>query len=336
VPTPTEQRILNRRHAKESGDVLRPILERLLEEECEPEDSEDFLFMQMLLRARAMPRAKGIFSPSMLGSCVRQAYFAKTGEDAWKAHSTQTNGYFLKGNFTHLQWQFATWKAHRAGLLELVTVDIEEEWDFLDMLYNEGQLDKLEWQRWKGALNFYGNGTRPAVELRVVSKSGDFGGTVDEVVKLEAEPFVVDVKGINQIEYQRAIKNGIKIEYRVQIVGYAMLLNGSHRFPFAVKRAILLSENKAGPVSGAKSPLALHEQIVEVDDYKHVVRRKLTRLREYVAQEILPPPACVSTRHMGFQECAFNRHCRAEVKAIQIERERDTEKSIAKWKVNKV
>jgi hypothetical protein len=313
MPTPTEARILQRRRAKASGDKLRPILEQLLEEECNPEDEEDFRFLDHLVRARANPRTKGVFSPSMLGSCVRQAYFAKTGEEQHKAHSTQTNGYFLKGNFTHLQWQFALWKAHRKGLIELVTVEAETP-----------------------ELDFYGNGTRPAVEIRVASKSGDFAGTIDALVRIDGEVFVVDFKGINQIEYQRAIKNGIKAEYRIQIVGYAMLLNGSHIHPFVVKRCILLSENKAGPVSGAKSPLALHEQIVEVDDYKFEVRRRLTRLRSHVEEESLPAPACVSTRHNGFQECPFNRHCRAEVRAIQAERERDAEKTVRKWSVNTV
>jgi hypothetical protein len=313
MPTPTETRILQRRRASESGDKLRPILERLLEEECIPEDEEDFAFMANLLKARANPREKGVFSPSMLGSCVRQAYFAKTGEEKHKAHSTQTNGYFLKGNFVHLQWQFALWKAHRRGLLELVRIEAETP-----------------------ELDLFGDGTRLAVEVRVVSKTGDFGGTIDALVIIDGEVFVVDFKGINQIDYQRAIKNGIKEEYRVQIVGYAMLLNGSHVFGFVVKRCLLVSENKAGPVSGAKSPLALHEQIVEVDDYKHIVRRKLTRLRNHVAEASLPAPACVSTRHNGFQECPFNRHCRAEVRAIQAERERDVEKASRNWRVNTV
>jgi hypothetical protein len=313
MPTPTEARILRRRRARESGDKLRPILESLLENEVEPKDEDDFRFLANLLRARANPREKAVFSPSMLGSCVRQAYFAKTGVEAHKAHSTQTNGYFLKGNFVHLQWQFALWKAHRAGLLELVRIEAETP-----------------------ELDFFGDGTRLAVEVRVVSKTGDFGGTIDALVLIDGEVFVIDFKGINQIEFMRAIKNGIKVEYRVQIVGYAMLLNGSHRFPFIVKRCILLSENKAGPISGAKSPLALHEQVVEVDDYKHQVRRKLTRLRNHVAEESLPAPACVSTRHNGFQECPFNRLCRAEIRAIQAERERDAEKSTKRWRVNKV
>src|SRR3954471_23062977 len=103
--------------------VLVPILEELLERECIPEDEEDFAFMDILIRARALPRKKGVFSPSMLGSCIRQAYFAKRGTEKHESISTQRNGYFLKGNFTHFQWQFAMWKAHRAGMLEIVTVE---------------------------------------------------------------------------------------------------------------------------------------------------------------------------------------------------------------------
>lgn len=123
MPNSVERRIIQERRAAKSGAILVPILERLLEKECIPEDEEDFAFIDRLIRARAVPRKKGVFSPSMLGSCVRQAYFAKKKVEKRMAANPQTNGYFLKGNFIHFQWQFTCWKAHRAQMLELVGVE---------------------------------------------------------------------------------------------------------------------------------------------------------------------------------------------------------------------
>jgi hypothetical protein len=301
-PTATEKRIIQSRRSKKTGAILVPILEQLLEDECIPEDEEDFRFMDMLVRARSIPRAKGVFSPSMLGSCVRQAWFAKRGEEKHMARSPQTNGYFLKGNFIHFQWQFACWKAHRAGAIELVTIKAETP-----------------------ELDFYGNGTRPGVEVRV--GSGDFMGTIDALAKIMRPIYVIDFKGINVIDFQRAVKNGAKQEYRKQIVGYGMIYNLAARRSLQSESCLLVSENKAGPTNSASSsPLALHETLVPIAEHEAEVRRRLKTLRFYDHKDEMPPPECVSTTHMGFQECPFNRYCHDEVKERQRERERKAAK----------
>lgn len=305
MPTPTERRIIQERRAKKSGAILVPILEQLLEVECIPEDEEDFRFMDMLVRVRAIPRQKGVFSPSMLGSCVRQAYFAKRGEEKLLAGNPQTNGYFLKGNFVHFQWQFALWKAHRAKLLRIVAVPAEDE-----------------------SVDFWGDGTRPGVEVRVLN--GDFGGTIDGLIQVRPykarRAIVVDFKGINVIDFQRQLKKGAKPEYRRQITGYGDNVNKS-KLPWEVEMCLLVSENKAGPTnSSSSSPLALHETQVPLDEFMPEVKRRLKTLRWYDSRDELPPPECQSTLHMGYQECPFNRHCRDEVREVQRERERRAQK----------
>jgi hypothetical protein len=295
MPTPTERRIAHKKRNQESGALLVPILEKLLERECIPEDDEDFGFLDMLVRVRAQERAKGVFSPSMLGSCLRQAWFSKRGEEKLLAHSPQTNGYFLTGNFIHFKWQFAIWKAHRAGLLSLYYVDAGE-------LATEEML------------------LRPAVEVRVID--GTFGGTIDVIVVLETlqgKPRVVDFKGVNLIDWQRTVKNGAPLAYRRQIVGYSDLAERALGVEFG--DPILISECKAGPVSGIPSPLALHETIVSRDEWRGDVKRRLKTLRWYDDRDEMPPPECVSTRHMSFQECPFSRHCREEVRERQREHE---------------
>jgi hypothetical protein len=336
MPTPTERRIIQERRAAKSGAVLVPIMEELLEQECIPEDTEDFRYMNMLVQARALPRRKGVFSPSMLGSCMRQAYFAKRGVDKHMVANPQTYGYFLKGNFTHFQWQFAMWKAHRKGLLELVTVPIEHEWELLDDLVIAGELTKKAAKEWKYTLNFYEDGTRPGVEVRVVQ--GDFGGTIDVLPRIKREVYVVDYKGINLIDFQRTVRKGAKVEYRKQIVGYAQNVNDSGFLgKDKVEECLLVAECKAGPVQGTGSPLALHETRVLVEQYQGEMRRRLRTLRWHDGRDELPPPACVSTTHMGYQECAFNRFCTDEVKQAQRERqEKASGTAKQNWKVNRV
>lgn len=341
MPTPTEKRIIQKRRAKKSGAILVPILEAVLENECIPETPQDFQFMDMLVRARALPRREGVFSPSMLGSCVRQAYFAKRGVEKHRAFSPQTNGYFLHGNFVHLKWQFALWRAHTLGMLELVTVPIEHE---LELVNRAIPAEGWGWDKyrseWKQALDFYGNGTRPGVEVRVIVDD-DFGGTIDGLVR--TKPYrvrndlplahVVDFKGINVIEFQRTLRKGAKVEYRRQIVGYGDNVNRSD-LPVQVEDCLLVSENKAGPTnSSSQSPLALHETRVQIEEHLPDVKRRLRTLRWYDKRDETPEPECVSTLHMAFQECPFNRFCLEEVRAKQRERERRQAKRSRNLKV---
>lgn len=233
----------------------------------------------------------------MLGDCVRKAYFAKRGEKRLAVNSPQAHGYFLNGNFVHLKWQFAVWKAARQNLLEIATVS-----------------DTL--------------GERPAVEVRVVD--GDFGGTIDIIPIIDDKAYVVDFKGINVIEFQRTVKRGAKVAYRRQVVGYGMI--AQEKLGIELAGCLLVSECKAGPISGRGSPIALHETFVPIEDHRGDVARRLRTLRWFDAKEELPPPECVSTIHMGFQECPFSANCREEVRQIQRERESRAAKQPRNWK----
>lgn len=301
--TATERRIIESRNAK---GILVPILEELLERQLEVEDEQDEQFMLNLMRARAAPREKGIFSPSMLGSCVRQAYFAKTGQEKKAATSPRTNGYFLDGNFRHFKWQFALWKAHRAGLLELL-----------------------------------------GVEVRVFHPNGDFAGTIDAVVVIRGELFVVDFKGMYLRSFQTFEQYGTPSNYVVQIVGYCEIVNQGKGFAsfmgsvinnsgdkLFVKRCLLVGESKSGP--GQKgSPIALHEDVLDVKAGRSKVKNRIRELRGYVEREEIPAPACTSTRTKEFQECPFAWFCRGEVKDIQRAKERDSRQNPRELRVRK-
>lgn len=327
MATQAEKTLINRRRAAASEGVLVPLLERLLEVECIPEDEEDFRFMDMLVRARSLPRRKGVFSPSMLGSCQRQAWFAKRGTEKHMPQNAQTNGYFVHGNFIHFKWQFAMWKAHRAGLLELARVPIGHEIDIIYELAHKKTITELDAKAWMESLNFYSDATRPGVEVRVVD--GDYGGTIDVLPVIESLYYIVDFKGVNLIDFQRTVKNGAKQEYRKQIVGYGKI--AAKVLDIEIEECLLVSECKAGPQQGAGrgGPLALHETRVRVEDFEGEVARRLRTLRHHDAKNRMPAPECVSTQHMSFQECAFQRFCRDEVLIVQREREAQARKRSA-------
>lgn len=283
-PTPSEVSIKRSLRAK---GVLVPLLEDLLRDPVEPEDEEDFQFLDQLVRARGRKRKSGIYSPSMLASCVRQVYFVKQGEKQKRAKNKRTHGFFLNGNFIHFKWQFALWKLHRAGKLELL-----------------------------------------GVEVFVQSKKGDWGGTLDAIVRINGAVYIVDIKGRETNAFLKILAEGGPLQYHVQITGYAMLTSeiGHGEIP----KAIMLYENKNGPARVRNaSPIALHEEIVEVDKYRKTVSSRLERLRDYERREEIPPIECETTSSQKFLECPFFHICRGEIERYErkVKREnRDTAK----------
>jgi hypothetical protein len=289
--TATESRIMERRKAR---GILVPILEQVLERPLDVDGDEDMAFMLHLMQARAVPREKGVFSPSMLSRCMRESYFSKTGQEKRWAKSPRTNAFFLDGNFRHLKWQFALFKAHQAGLLKLL-----------------------------------------GVEIRVHHPSGDYAGTIDAVVEISDEIFIVDFKGMNVSSFQNLEMYGSSFEHRLQIVGYAIIANVDEKTRGGdkeVTRCLLIGENKGGPTSKG-SPIALHEDVVEITKHRREVKTRIATLRKAVADEKIPEPACTTTRTKTFQECPFAWYCRDEVRAIQQEREGSGRKNPVKRQV---
>jgi hypothetical protein len=111
----------------------------------EIDDDLDCEYLERLIRTRARPRTKNVFSPSGLSQCVRKVYFNKTNQKKFPVDRIQSSGYFLDGNFRHFKWQFVMWKMHRAGIIKLIG--------------NENSPWSLGAEVWVG------------------SKSGDYGGT---------------------------------------------------------------------------------------------------------------------------------------------------------------
>lgn len=287
--TATERRILERRRAK---GVLVPILEEVLERQLSVDDEEDQWFMLELMKARARQREKGVFSPSMLSSCVRQAYFAKVGQEKKPAKSPRSNAFFLDGDFRHYKWQFALWKAHRAGLLELLGCEIRvyhPNGDFAGTIDAIVRIDDKYY-----VIDFKG------MNVNAFQNHEKYG---------TKDGYVVQIVGYGDI---------------VNLVGRFNSFMGTFT-NVKIEACLLIGENKGGPVQSG-SPIALHEDLLVVKQHRSKVKRRMHLLRGFVSREEVPPPECTSTRLVGFQECPFAYYCRDEVAAAQREKETERKK----------
>lgn len=289
----------NIKRKRTRSGILLPLLEDLMTRPVRVEDEEDINFISDLLR-KAMEREKTrgdspMFSPSALASCLRRVYLTRHSESLGiqRLGSTriEPNFYFLTGEWLHYKWQFVCWKLHRT---------------LPDKIF------KLL-----------------AVELPVISKHGDHGGTSDVIAEIYKEPFIIDYKGLNVRDFGNITRGGAS-GYEIQLSDYMILNNVSKNGIPRIKRALLMTENKGGPDNN--HPIALHETEIILDDYLAVVRHRMGVLREHESKEEIPEPECTSTGTFQFQGCPFRGFCRKEVKQIE-ERRRIAEGRASNYKV---
>src|SRR5688500_4611747 len=190
--------------------------------------------MLNLMTARARQREKGVFSPSMLSSCMRQSYFVKTGVEKRKAKSPRTNAFFLDGDFRHYKWQFALWKAHRKGLLELLGCEIRvfhPNGDFA------GTIDAI---------------VRVDGKMYVIDFKGmNVKSFQDHERWGTKEQYVVQIVGYGDIVNLACAFESFMGEY----------------LGVEIEACLLIGENKGGPVQSG-SPIALHEDILYVKKHR--------------------------------------------------------------------
>jgi hypothetical protein len=303
--TRTEISITQRRNTQ---GLLRPLLEEMFRFPVRVDDEDDIAFMYhaaMKSMQRERERVNSaVFSPSGLASCLRRVYLGRHWKDMGleriELPNIQTQGTFSQGDWVHLQWHFYLFK--------------------LDVMFP----DKF---------------MLVDVEIPVLSKRKDHGGTIDAVGYLIEHdlPVLIDYKGWNVRNWQQA-QNSLDHSTRIQVTDYMMLLNSNGGWKSLlqieeregvlkdakerVEDALVLAINKGGP--DPKHPLALHEIHVSLKDNLPDVHTRLGVLREHEAKKEIPKPECESTKTVQFQGCPFAGFCREEVKAVE-KRIRDTE-----------
>lgn len=272
------------RHKRSRKGVLVPLLEDLFARPVEiEEDDLPFLanLLEMITIRQGQRVARPLYSPSQLSSCLRYVYLLKHHRELEieKRPSTrpEANYYFYTGNWIHLKWQLALYK------LEIALPD---------------EVFKLV-----------------ACEIPIVSKRKDHGGTVDAIVMIYGELYIVDFKGLNVRTFSEITRGYVPLDYTLQIADYGMLFN-SQRLPGAkIAKGLLVVENKGGP--DAKHPIALHESEIEIRTKLPEVRGRLEVLRNHESEGKTPEPECTSTQTLQFIGCPFAAYCRKEVKEVQ-------------------
>lgn len=302
MTTATEDLIKKLRRSSRSSDILVPKIEAFSTRPIEIDDQKDRDFLATLMAARSRPRKQRVYSPSMLASCVRQVYLHKTGEvEKRPLDRIEATSFFLNGNFMHFKWQFAMWKMHRAGIIQLIKVP-------------------------------YSASPALGCEVFVSNENGDYGGTIDVLAYLPwiEEVVAIDFKSMNGNAFFRAIDKGPAINYVVQLTGYGSLANASSiiELPSRIERVIIIGENKNGPVMNRRSPspMGIHEWVYFIDDYNHEVASRLKKLRAFERRQEQPEVECYSTNIMKFKGCPFAHHCRVEVEAIKRSQKKRTAK----------
>lgn len=317
--TRLEREIIAKRKQDEKGHILVPMLHALLNSGLVGIDTpEDAAFLYELnmqgiererLRREGYENNEMVFSPSSLAKCLRKVYLSKKHQDMGLVRAEEfglnAQSYFFTGDWIHLKWQFAFYKLNQLFGKDFILID---------------------------------------VEVGVMSKHGDHGGTVDAIAVIYGEPVVIDVKGLNVRGFQRVSSGDVQDEYRIQVADYIMLLNsqrdgwpvdenwleimGWDSWP-KIKRGIILAESKGGP--DTSHPAGLTEHIVSADENMPEVRFRLAELRKHEQADTVPAPECESTRTIQFQGCPFRDFCKKEVSAI--ERAKAASKNTAEFRL---
>lgn len=287
-------------HTRRRKGQLVPMLEDLFRQPVEIENDEDVAWITDLL-SKMVERGhsrefKPVYSPSQLSECLRYVYLLKhrreLGLKKVGSKSVSAHFYFFNGNFLHLKWQFALYK--------------------LEQQINDPKVFKLI-----------------GVEVPIISKHKDHGGTVDALVLLYGEPVIVDFKGLNVRSFSEISRGYIPPQYVTQLADYGMLYNAASRGDSGPKifRGLLVSENKGGP--DPKHPLALQETEIQIETHLPEVRSRLKELRIYASEKEIPPPECTSRGTVQFQSCPFRKFCKEEVREIEIAAKRAARKDSA-------
>jgi hypothetical protein len=303
MPTTNLEKLIKQR--RDTQGVLRPLLENFMLKPVNIESDRDVMFLTQLLKKmadredrRRDPNVK-VYSPSALASCLRHVYLKRNhtalGITPVYRPRVEPNFYFLNGNFLHIKWQFALWK--------------------MAQIYSDPSVFRLV-----------------GVEIPILSKRGDHGGTVDAIVSILGENYIVDFKGLNVRGFGEITRGFVPLDYQMQLRDYMMLWNAQPQHMADenfIKKSLLMVENKGGP--DPKHPLALHEVLISYNAAE--VKGRLKTLREHEAAEEIPKPECTSVNSFQFQDCPFAGYCREEVKVIERKRRKADSKNPTQYRI---
>ena len=231
MATPTEISIKQSRKAK---GIIVPLLEDLFRHPIGIEDDEDREFLRQLIERQSTPRKVRRYSPSALGSCVRKVYFIRNGQTQKVAVNKRLYGIFFDGTFRHFKWQFALWKLHRKGVIELIGCEIyvkskrDDYGGTLDALLRyKGELYIVDFKGMNAYsfMNFLSNGAPPGYGLQItgygilVSAGREYTGAVENCLligenkngPLNDSPLALHEHVVKVSKYKKLVQRRLEI-----------------------------------------------------------------------------------------------------------------------------
>jgi len=261
-------------------------------------DSDDIEWLHYLMerisRRENERNTEAVYSPSGLGGCLRQSFFAKNFKELGIPRKflkkVETHFYFENGTWVHLKLQVMIYKLSKMGLLTL-------------------------------------HGT----EIPVQGKHKDNKGTLDVCFERD-RVYGVDIKGWNTHWFMMLAKGDTPASAEIQLANYIMMANSGKNDLPRIDAGLILAENKAGPVQGF--PAAVAEAEIPLRPVMSIVRDRLAELRRHEEEGSYPKAECTSTKDRDFKECPFRATCKEEVERAERQAARKSpRRNSAKFKV---
>ncbi|MCX6723186.1 MAG: PD-(D/E)XK nuclease family protein [Candidatus Staskawiczbacteria bacterium] len=144
-------------------------------------------------------------------------------------------------------------------------------------------------------LNMYGH-TDMVLDFSKFNKD-QFAGTqlTFNVDNLPTSPVVVDMKTANDYRFQQLIKNGPSLEYRIQLVIYANLLD--------LEYGVLIYENKN------TSAVAAYKVNRDTDLVFSQIQKQAETMNSMTGLKLLPPPRPAEKDDYECSNCSFKHIC---------------------------
>lgn len=258
-----KQRLLQHRR----GDVLAPKIDAYLRQGT-PNFSEQTI-AEIARLAIATPRSRArLFSASGLDRCMRQQLLQVLDYPQEEVPNARLANVFFDGNWRHLRWQALFLEMGLVARGKMSTDGFAESEDG-------------EWM----------------LEVGVTLPSHMLRGTVDSILVLDDEPWIVDIKGANPRTF-----SGVKADqspyraYQMQMLAY-MKATG-------VPRALLFYEDKASQ--------EYHEVRITLADAQQQEAQfegRVAALRHYWEQQMLPDPLPQAPANPDCRSCPFQIDC---------------------------
>lgn len=236
------------------GEILAPHVERFLSN-WNGQFSKETLEVILELAARPPRDRVGSFSASNLGKCMRQQALAYQGQPEEVVANPIQTSLFHDGSWRHLRWQ---------GI-------------FLEM----GLVAR---DAWSGYL----------LEVPVEIPELEVRGTLDVILNLEGERWIVDIKGANPFSFSKAERGEVNQGYRWQLQTYMRAIQ--------IPRAMLWYEDK--------STQELHEIVITSSDKEaQEVWARMRGLKRFRDLRRLPPQLPGFPTELECRKCPFLLGC---------------------------